>query len=169
MSAKVFGADYFYHVNSINVSPREQWRPEVLNQGDEPRYSSDQLLDAYLQGKEEALSSHYRAHFKRFQTHFDKAAKACEDFALYMIENGVENVSVRLRIGGLDRFTAMFVVSPEDYFDESFDKIYQESVRRKKALNSGNFDLGFIFTDSDDLQERLLIADGFSLRYDAKA
>ncbi len=137
----------------------------------ESYYTSDQLINAYLKGKDFQKSKDEQVFIRELTINLEKAKELATTIFSLISERKFDCKIVRLKIKDIYSFTAIFVVDSKDYCSSEFREIYESSIQLKKANNdSDTFEFSTIFTPfNDKLEEGKLRADGFTLSYNVKA
>ena len=146
-----------------------RWRTDEAD-AEKYRFSSDEVLNAYLKGHDEGRGFAARAALEKFDRNFAEAAEALEGVYAEILRQGLHPHSARLRVDAADRFTGLFILSEDEYFSDAADEVYRFTIRLKKALDqAGDLHLATVLTHDTHLDERLLLSDGFAFRYAPEA
>ena len=132
-------------------------------------YTGDDLIDAFLSGKEAGKNEHFRILLAQFKENIDQAARLSETLFKEVIKLDVKPYEIRIKAEDITRFKALFIVSKEDFLSDKFRDVYTLSRKLKTTSESDKFYISFSFTPtSKELNEHCLIADGFFMRYEKK-
>lgn len=132
-------------------------------------FTGDDLIDAFLKGKEAGKDEHYRILFSQFRENVDNATKLAEKLMKKVAGLKINTVDIRIKADDITSFKALFIVDRKDFLDQSFRKVYTISREVKQKSETEKFYISFSFTPSSaELNEDCLIADGFFLKYDKK-
>ena len=132
-------------------------------------YTEDDLIHAYLQGKEEGMNIEKKIMFEKFQQNLKIATS--EGVSLFNIL-GEESINCKLCFLKAENplsFEIVYLIDTKDYTEENLNKIYSTSRKKKKEINKETFYLNFSFIpDNGNLNEKRLITDGYVLQYSRK-
>ena len=130
-------------------------------------FTQDQLIDAYLKGKEYLRSRDQEMFIKQLESNLELAKQLSETIFEAISAEGFNCKIVRLKIKDIYSFTGIFIIDAIDYRSKIFRKIYDKSIQLKKEKNSEKtFDFSTIFTPYNQfLEENKLVADGYTLSY----
>ena len=132
-------------------------------------YTGDDLIDAFLTGKEAGKNEHFRILLAQFKENIDQAASLSEKLYKQIAELNIKPFDVRIKAEDITRFKALFIVQKEDFLSDEFRNAYVLSRKIKNDSESDKFYISFSFTpSSEDLNEHCLVADGFFMKYDKK-
>lgn len=148
-----------------DVLTYENW--DVYPKSTEGMYSSNDLIDAYLQGKKDQSNAEQQTMLEKFGANIKRATKILEDLYSEIIDSEFKCSKIHLKIKDIYCFTGIFVIDEDDYCSDEFDKIYAKSIKIKQQENINNtFDITIMFTPQNDyLNTKILRADGFTLTY----
>lgn len=150
--------------NKSKGKPLESWR-----QADDVITHND-VIDAYLRGKQVGRDETKLAMNKLFETNLKKAQVNSEKLFATLKEMGIVISSMHLKAENLTDFMALIIASPDDYVDEKFLKAINASREIKQESSADDFNINFYFTyKADTLNEQCLDADGYFLKYYAHA
>lgn len=136
-------------------------------------YTGDELIDAYLQGKEAGIEIGWTEKMKilvnQFAKNLDAAVKISE--ALYDEAKGqkISLKEIHLKAEGLSKFTSLFVADADDFVSDNFLKV--QTIAREYKGNKKDPDvyLSILFMPySEKINNDCLSADGYFLTYDKK-
>ena len=149
---------------------KPNWVPVETTHSSPGNFTSDELINAYLQGRQEGEDFYRRSVVAAFRTNFDRATGYCEAMAKAIEQAKISLQGVRLRIDTPEVFTALFLVSEDDLLADGFEQIYIHSIALKAEYREEkNFDLAFVFLAGQGFNELKAETDGFRLRYAAEA
>ena len=130
-------------------------------------YTSDELINAYLQGKNEGQSQKVKILLDALGKNISLAQYIIESINEEIIKNNFNSLKSYLRIKSLNIFDAVFTIELEDYLSDDFDKVYKLSREYKNKNNTDSFNINTTFMPvTDSLNEERLISDGFYLIYE---
>lgn len=132
-------------------------------------YTEDDLIHAYLRGKEEGMNIEKRIMFEKFQQNLKLATS--EGVGLFNIL-GKEKINCKLCYLKAENplcFEIIYLIDNDDYTEDNLNKVYEASRKKKKEINKETFYLNFSFIpDNGNVNEKRLIADGYVLQYSGK-
>jgi hypothetical protein len=147
-----------------SVKKQENWQQldDVVTHND--------VIDAYLRGKEVGRDEAKLAMYKLFQANLTKAQDNSEKLNDYLKTIGIDIFAIHLKAESLTDFMALVIVRPEDYISDEFLKAISLGREIKTYAYSEDFSIDFYFTYmAETLNENCLNADGFFLKYNANA
>ncbi len=126
------------------------------------------IIDAYLKGKEVGRDEAKLAMNKLFQDNLTKAQDNSEKLNQYLKEIGIGINEIHLKADSLTDFMALVIAKQEDYVSEDFLKAISLGRQIKTYSHSEDFTINFYFTyQAETLNEHSLHADGYFLKYNA--
>ena len=130
-------------------------------------FTYDQLIDAYLMGKEYGRTEEIKVLDKTFEANLEKAFSVSEEkFDELRKIFGIQPVAMRMKIQDISSFAILFVLNEKDYKSEKIEDIYNFLIEEMKKLNSDEFSWFFVITPQiGELNEDAISSDGYSLRY----
>ncbi len=132
-------------------------------------YTGDDLIDAFLIGKEAGKDEHYRILLSQFKENVQNATELSEELMNSVLALKINPVDIRIKADDITSFKTLFIVDKKDFLDDSFREVYTLSRGVKNKSETEKFYISFSFTPSSaELNEDCLIADGFFLKYDKK-
>lgn len=135
----------------------------------ESAYTGDDLIDAFLQGKEAGRNETFRILLAQLNGNIEKATSLAEKLYTEAVERKFKATSIHLKAEDLTKFKALFVVEKDDFLSEGFRDLYIIARYIKNESESENFYLSFSFLpNSDKLSEECLNADGYFMKYEKK-
>lgn len=148
----------------ITTRASENW------QKSEDVITHNDVIDAYLRGKEVGKDETRKATIKMFHENLLKAQENSEKLGEALKENNINISEIHLKADSITDFMALVITTPEDFADEKFLKAISLGREIKNYVMSEDFTLHFFFTyKGDTLQEHCLNADGYFLKYYANA
>lgn len=142
--------------------------PETWEKADNVVTHND-VIDAYIKGKEVGKDESRRAMLKVFEENLDKACETSEKFLEEARDLGIDISSMHLKAQNSTDFVTLVITSEDCYVDEKFLIAIRKASQIKRDVNSEDFTLNFLYTYlSDSFEEHCLEADGYFLKYHAK-
>jgi len=146
-----------------NISSEWKLKPE------KEYFTHDELIDAYLKGKEEQKNENQKILLEKLEKNVRYAQKLVEDITAEISNKGFKSFKSYLRINNIVKFDAIFDVSLEDFTSDKFDEIYTLSRKIKKEVNKDTFNINFTFMPhSDNLNEKRIACEGFVFMYEKR-
>lgn len=132
-------------------------------------FTGDDVIDAYLRGKEVGQNEHYRILSKQLEENINKAAELAENLFEEISKKGIHPIEIHLKAEDITKYKALVIVSKDDFIADNFRQVYTISRKIKNESESDNFYINFSFTPSSiHLNEQSLIFDGFFMKYEKK-
>ncbi len=132
-------------------------------------YTGDQLIDAYLKGKQDGKDEMVKILSKQFKNNIEIATSISEKLYSEARQKKIFFKTIHLKADGITKFSALFVSKKADYISEKFRDIFISARNLRDEVESDSFYITFSFIpDSKDLSDKSLNADGFFLRYEKK-
>lgn len=127
------------------------------------------VLEAYLKGKEAGKTEQQRVNQSLFNANLKKAQTTSEQLFEELINTGIKIVSIHLKADAITSFNALLVADKEDFLKDEFRQAFIVARRLKNKNEDQTFNISFTFTpDSKTLDEDCLASDGFFLKYYGK-
>lgn len=150
-----------------NHNDKWELSPSYSDIAGEPLYSSDTLIDAYLQGKKDQRDDYAKILTEKLEANLNNAKHICEEMVKTVLEKKVKFEYVLLKVKDLTEFETVFVVAEDDFISDSFKGIYELFIKKKREVNGDTFHFSFnIMPYSANISKEKLNSDGFILRYD---
>lgn len=142
------------------VQPQENWRQQY------DAVTHNDVIDAYLKGKQAGKDEAKLAMIKLFESNLSKAQQKSEELYSKFKEMGLSLNSIHLKADTLTTFMALIVADVNDYVSERFVEAITLSRELKQQTDTVDFNINFYFTyHADTLNESCLDADGYFLKY----
>lgn len=130
-------------------------------------YTGDDLIDAYLKGKEDGKNDVYKVLFNQLKNNISQATTVAEVLYQHSLEQKIPLKTIHIKADSIARFEALFIVQEDDFISDKFRSIYTYARGLKNKFDSENFYISFSFMpNSKNLNEKCLASDGFFLKYD---
>lgn len=141
----------------------QNWKKE------ESVYTGDNLVDAYLKGKQDGKDEIIKSLIGQFKTNVETAASVSEKLYATAERKKIHFRSIHLKADSTNKFSALFVAEQKDFISDKFRDILISARKLKNQTENENFYISFSFMpDSGNLNEKSLNADGFFLKYEKK-
>lgn len=145
------------------VQPQENWRQQY------DAVTHNDVIDAYLKGKQAGKDEAKIAMVKLFEQNLAKAQEKSEQLYDELKGMGLNKNSLHLKADNLTNFMALIVADAKDYVDDKFLDAITASRLLKAQSDSDDFTLNFYFTyHADTLNENCLDSDGYFLKYNVQ-
>lgn len=145
----------------------EDISPNWILEPEREYFTQDELIDAYLKGKEEQKSENQKILLEKLEKNIKQAQKIVETIVEKINKGGLKLFKSYLRINDIIKYDAIFDVSLDDFTSSDFELIYDFSRELKKDLNTDTFNINFTFMPhTKDLNEKRIESDGFIFKYE---
>jgi hypothetical protein len=142
------------------AQPQENWRQQY------DAVTHNDVIDAYLKGKQAGKDDAKIAMIKLFELNLGKAQEKSEQLYEHLKSMGFTINSIHLKADNLTNFMALIVADYNDYVSENFLKAISASRELKTKTDSEDFTLNFYFTyHAETLNVHCLDSDGYFLKY----
>ncbi len=130
-------------------------------------YSSDDLINAYLKGKDDQRGAEERILMKALSDNVNKSTTVIENFAKQIKESfGVTVKGINLKIQRISYLEFLFVVDSSSYLSDDFKKVYDLSKEIKAEHNSDTLCITLTFMpDKKSIDMDAIHSDGYILEY----
>jgi len=129
-------------------------------------YSDNDLVEAYLMGKEQGKTEQQRINKNLFDANLLKAQEVAERLFKEIGAYKISMKSAHLKAESLTSFSILFVSDKDDFVKDEFRNALILARSFKKLTDDDTFAISFTFTpDSDTLNEDCLASDGFFIKY----
>ena len=127
------------------------------------------VLDAYLKGKEAGKTEQQRVNQSLFDNNLAKAQTVSEKLFDEIKKTGIKIDSIHLKADAITSFSALFVSDKNDFLKEEFRNVFIIARNIKNESEDQTFSISFTFTPhSNTLDENCLASDGFFAKYYGK-
>lgn len=131
--------------------------------------TGDQLIDAYMKGKEAGKSEYENVMLSKFQNNIKLATESSEAVMKQASKLKIQVVNAHIKAESVTKFSALIVVDLNDFISDKFRKIYTLSREIKTKYESTTFTIDYTFMPfSDHIDENRINSDGFFLKYEKK-
>lgn len=132
----------------------------------ERTFSSNELISAYLKGKEHAKDEGFERFKKQLNSNLTMATGIAKDLLRTLEENKIELVGIHLKAVSVKNFEFLCVVSKESFESDNFINAYiiTHKVKNQYQLENVNLDFSYL-GENQDVSEECLAADGYFLHY----
>ena len=121
-------------------------------------------------GKEDSLTEMVKEKTARFEKNLQKAIKISESFFAEIAKKNFRCKTVFMKIEDTNTFSSLFLVDEDDFCNDEFLAIYEESIKIRKENNTDSkFLMSIDFTPiTKYLDESCLLADGYLMSYNGR-
>jgi hypothetical protein len=145
--------------SNISGTVSKNW---VITEPNENYYSSDKVIDAYLQGKKEGLEQAQKAVFTLLENNLNKCHQLTSKIIAFLKIRKFSPLNAYLRILSFDVFEILITIPEKEFLDDHFLAIYEEVSQIERTERSDFFNVTFTFSDSGvHFDEKHLQSDGF--------
>ncbi len=132
-------------------------------------FTHDELIDAYLKGKEEQKNENQRILMKELQANIELAKSIVEQISEEIVKKGFDTVKSYLRINNISKYDAIFDVPVDHFTSEQFDEVYKLSSAKRRESNSDTFSINLTFMPhTESLNEKRIVCEGFIYSYEKR-
>lgn len=136
---------------------------------EESVYTGDDLIDAYLKGKQAARGEAVNILINQLKENVGLAASVCEKLFSTAEKKKIHFNGIHLKADSLTTFSALFVAKKDDFISDKFRDVLISARKIKNEAEKDSFYISFSFMpESKSINENCLKADGFFLKYDTK-
>lgn len=152
------------------LRPKEIFAELPVNwKKDDQWYSGDNLIDAYLKGKQDGRNETNNILSKQFETNLTIATSIAEKLFSEAKKKKIELKEIHLKANSITNFSALFVADENDFIADDFRNIFSIARKFKNKVESDSFYINFFFLPlSDSFNEKNLNAEGYFLKYEKK-
>ena len=143
------------------------WDLLPLRDNGEQTFSSDDMIDAYLKGKKDLVTQNQQTLLDKLESNLKLAKDYSENIYNSINSQGFNCELLRLNIQDIYNFKTIFLINEDDFCNDKFLTIYEESIEIKKELiKNPTFEFTTVFTpNSEDIDVKSMLADGYNLSY----
>ena len=153
-------------VKSSKVNSTSWELEPSLSKAKEERFSTDDMINAYLKGKEAQKNENEKIRMEKFSNNIELAQSISEEFFRMLDNKGIKCKFVTLRPKSIFDFDSIFLVSESDFVSPDFEEIYTLAREKCSSVNSDTFNLSFSFIPySKNVNKNRLLSDGYVLTY----
>lgn len=148
-----------------SAAPWELTTPSK-NDGKNHRYTGDDLIDAYLQGKKEQKSAHERILLNTLKDNFKLTNDLTSELFKYLSEYNYKPVQTYLKVASLESFKMMLVLPEEEYLREGIYDLFAFISDLEQKYESDIYNIFITICNySGKLNEKVISSDGYYLKY----
>lgn|GEM_PF-1025991 len=129
-------------------------------------YTSNDVIDAYLQGQKEGLKHEKQLVYDRLAENMEKAGNHTYRVLSQMKESGITPEDAFLRIESWNVLTVLILLSENDFLNPKMLSIYQFVSQLEKEVDEEMYRLQISFCDREDaIDMDHIYADGYMYKY----
>lgn len=138
-------------------------------QKNDSAFTGDDIIDAYLDGKEVGRSETFKILLSQFNGNIEKAKGIAQRLYTQSEYKQFKIKAIHLKAEDITKYRLIFIVDKKDFINDSFREIYIIARSLKNETEAENFYLSFSFLPySANLSEDCLLADGYFMKYEKK-
>lgn len=138
----------------------EKWQKET------DVFTGDDVLNAYIQGKEDQKDEMKRIYESKFNSNILRSQEISEKLCVAISDKGLKIHSIHLKADSVTKFSALFFVDENDFIKDEFKDAFIIARAFKKETEDSTFSIDFNFAHhSISVDEKCLANDGFFLKY----
>lgn len=154
---------------TLPISTTASNMPENWQSVKRETFTDNDLVDAYLHGKQVGRNEKEQIIASRFRENLLMATEAAESFLKQLRKFKIGFSAIHLKPEGITKFKALFVVDPEDFLSDNFRSVYTQANQLTRQIEKDDFYLSFSFVgNTKSLNESCIKSDGYILKYDKK-
>lgn len=130
-------------------------------------YTSDHIIDAYIQGKNVSIDEEKKILIKTLVENVDKAGEYTQNLLAYMkAEAGFSPISAHLKINNVTDFQVLIFLSTSEFLNDKIFTVYSKISESEKNIASDYFKVHTsIGNTKKNINDECLLSDGYSLHF----
>ena len=141
----------------------QNWKP--TSPGSET-YSSNEVIDAYLKGKEEGIKQKGKLILNKLKENAERTTGATGKVFNFLHKKKFNPIAAYLRLNSWDSLDILITIPEKEFISEKLLTVYSFVSRLENELETDFYNITFSFADEeDDFDREHLVSDGFVLRY----
>ena len=130
---------------------------------------SNQLIDAYLNGKKDGIEQHQKLILKKLEENIEKSGSISLRLMKTLKENRFNPIDAFLRVNSWDRFDIMITVSEDEYMNEEFLEMFDVVSNIEKSSREELYGVFISFCSINKFfDEQNVSSDGYLLKLGKK-
>ena len=130
------------------------------------RFSGDDLIEAYLHGKKEGVAEATEGFKDALVAKRNNSIANANQVLQHLRKMELHPVRAFMQVESFVCFNVIITIPLEEYISDIATHAYEYMIDFTASLNGENYILNFSLMDEgDDINEDLLEADGFTIRY----
>jgi len=132
-------------------------------------FTSDQLIDAYMNGKKEGMEQFKKLEMNKMAENINKSGFIAIDIFNKLKINKFSPIDAYLRVNSFDRFDMMITVPESDSLKDEFLNMY-DLISDIETNTKDEFYMLFISfcSANNHFDEQIVLSDGYSLKFEKK-
>ncbi|MBE2255720.1 MAG: hypothetical protein IAE65_05920 [Ignavibacteria bacterium] len=154
------------HKNLLSeINLKDNWEfPERKNNY---TFNEDDVIDAYLKGKEDGINSNFKALIKVLNENVQTTIMHRNELNNYLLKKSIQPVYAFLKIISVNMFELLTLIPSDKLIDEKFFEVYDFVTDYESKINNEYYKLTFSFTKTgESFDFNALESDGFYLKYE---
>jgi hypothetical protein len=148
------------------TSNKSSWQP---SRPKEKLYSSDVVINAYIQGKQEGLEQAQKAIFEQLKLNILTSENDTLEIINYLQRKSFNPISAHLKLTSWDVLEVLITLPENEFVNNKVLQVYDYIEKYENKINKDMYCLTFNLTDySDKLDEKSLVSDGYLFKYAIK-
>lgn len=131
-------------------------------------YTNDDVIDAYLKGKEVGVKESNQIFVDKLNENIDKSAKYTRKMISFLKKRKLNPISAHLKIKSFNDFIILITLSEDEFISEDFLVSYDFAATIEEEVTEDKYyNVMFMFSDREekDFNKNLLVSDGFFMNY----
>ena len=132
-------------------------------------FTSDQLIDAYMNGKKEGMEQYKKLEMSKMEENIKKSGIVAVDIINELKNNKFTPIDTYLRVNSFDRFDIMVTVPENDFLKDEFLYMY-DMISDIETKSKNDFYMVFISfcSTNNHFDEQIVVSDGYSWKLEKK-
>lgn len=131
-------------------------------------YTNDDVIDAYLKGKEVGVKESNQIFVDKLNENISKSANYTHKMISFLKKRKLNPISAHLKINSFNDFIILITLSEDEFISEDFLVSYDfASTIEEEVTGDKYYNVMFMFSDreEEDFNKNLLVSDGFFMNY----
>jgi len=130
------------------------------------QFSSDQVIDAYLKGKQEGLELQQKLVVEKLMSNIAKAGNHTSELLEIIKNKSLNPVSAYLRINSWDDYTILVVLPQSEFLDPRTLDLYDYISEMESEVEEDMYRIQVSLCDTvSEINEQYVRSDGFALKH----
>lgn len=130
------------------------------------QFSSDQVIDAYLKGKQEGLELQQKLVVEKLMSNIAKAGNHTSELLENIKNKSLNPVSAYLRINSWDDYTILVVLPLNEFLDPRTLELYDYISELESKVEEDMYRIQVSLCDTEsEINEHYVRSDGFALKH----
>ncbi|MGJ4787354.1 hypothetical protein [Leptospira koniambonensis] len=129
-------------------------------------YTSDHVINAYLQGKAEALEQNQRLQFAKLQENIAKSAELAGEVIVYAKSVNINPTAAFLKIDSWEDFVLLLTIPETEFLSQNILKVYDFTSSKEAEFNNKLYSIEIVLANMNEhFDNECLVSDGYLLKY----